>query len=789
MHTPDSSTWGATLDEWRFWAYIAGSDLLPAVSSPKLHTLPRSLRLQRLEHLHKTPSRVGHDGTVYGVAGWAQHRATPTQVQEWAASDYNILLITRRIRALDIDIADPATADHVQRYVESALGLGPMPTRYRDNSGKRTILIALDQDVTLRKRVIHTPHGNIEWLADGQQTALCGTHPSGARFLMRNLPTDGNLPRVPLERMCSVWDELRTGFADADSKPLYDPGEAHSEYMLRRSGQITRDPVLNWLDAEGLVVNYESTGIANIRCPWEASHTTTTGDNATSWLPAGLGGKEQGAFRCLHSHCEHRKTPEFLRTIGYDMAAASATFGQNLPPHPLAAGSTLQVAPPAPLSTTPPALYEPQRPAQVDVGQVRRMVEALAIDPSINQAFAAGGVTLQRDPVKGSLLQTWDNRVKALAMIPQAFEAREDRFSGNVYVRVGSSPELQPATDMHTLHVRRMLEVLFATKVPKDDARDAMEYIAGLNTYDSAQNALLSLAGRWDGVERIKRFGADILKAQDTPYAACLGEYIFTGMVGRILEPGAKADIVPILVSRENTGKSTLIRQLALLPEWYGEISLDEKDADLYRRLIGKVVLEWPELKGMVGREAESTKAFITQQADEWVPKFKERARISPRRSIIIGGTNRPQTLVDPTGNRRYAPIHVATTAAFCDHPAFVAYRTQYWAEALAKVQAATSPADAIEDVATRLRILAAPYVKAATLPWHRAQDLHDALRAYAPGAPVTLQVLGARLFGSGSNLNRFTANELRSAMQQMGIEQIAPDVWRTPAATLTPIF
>jgi hypothetical protein len=95
----------------------------------------------------------------------------------------------------------------------------------------------------------------------------------------------------------------------------------------------------------------------------------------------------------------------------------------------------------------------------------------------------------------------------------------------------------------------------------------------------------------------------------------------------------------------------------------------------------------------------------------------------------------------------------------------------------------ASSPTHAIEREAVTLRRLAEPFVRAATLPWHRAEDLRRHMAGQPPGTPVTLGALGVKLFGSGTNMDRARAYELRAAMTQEGYAQAGPDAWLSPTS------
>jgi predicted P-loop ATPase len=113
-------------------------------------------------------------------------------------------------------------------------------------------------------------------------------------------------------------------------------------------------------------------------------------------------------------------------------------------------------------------------------------------------------------------------------------------------------------------------------------------------------------------------------------------------------------------------------------PEFFAEINLSDKDADLARIMRGKLVVEIGELKGMRSREIEHTKAFVTRRYEQWVPKYKEFTSTYPRRSVLFGTTNEGEFLEDATGARRFNPINVRRA----DRRGIKRDRLQLWAEA-----------------------------------------------------------------------------------------------------------
>jgi Virulence-associated protein E len=218
----------------------------------------------------------------------------------------------------------------------------------------------------------------------------------------------------------------------------------------------------------------------------------------------------------------------------------------------------------------------------------------------------------------------------------------------------------------------------------KEMVRDAVWLVAMQAVVDSAQAWLMALP-TWDGVERCDASLVQWGGAEDSDYVRAVGAYLWTALAGRVLWPGCKADMVPILYGRGGARKSTFVAALAPAVDFAGTIDLGHRDADLARAMRGKLVLELAELRGLQGRDSESVKAFLSRTDDEWVPKYKELAERRDRRFVWLGTTDKMDVLHDDAGNlRRWLPVILKGTgeAGVLDIDGLVGQREQCWAEA-----------------------------------------------------------------------------------------------------------
>jgi KaiC/GvpD/RAD55 family RecA-like ATPase len=112
---------------------------------------------------------------------WQTIPVTPDLVSHWARIPGNVGLRTRLFPAVDVDVDDPTVARAIEQLVVATLG--PTARRTRPNSARRALLFRLE-GAPFRKRAVKfkLPDGTfakVEILADGQQIAVAGMHPSG----------------------------------------------------------------------------------------------------------------------------------------------------------------------------------------------------------------------------------------------------------------------------------------------------------------------------------------------------------------------------------------------------------------------------------------------------------------------------------------------------------------------------------------------------------------------------------------------------------------------------------
>lgn len=135
------------------------------------------------------------------------------------------------------------------------------------------------------------------------------------------------------------------------------------------------------------------------------------------------------------------------------------------------------------------------------------------------------------------------------------------------------------------------------------------------------------------------------------------------GCVARVYEPGCKFDETLILQGKQGIGKSTLF--LTLAGQWFGDSMTGELGKDDLMIFGRNWINEWAELDGVTAKKYHGEiKHFLSKREDTYRLPYGRATLSFPRRSVVVGTTNRDDFLTDYSGNRRHWVIPVAVTIA-----------------------------------------------------------------------------------------------------------------------------
>ena len=238
-------------------------------------------------------------------------------------------------------------------------------------------------------------------------------------------------------------------------------------------------------------------------------------------------------------------------------------------------------------------------------------------------------------------------------------------------------------TDYDLAGLTAYISRVYKLEVAERTLLNALKNISFVRKYHPVKNWLKNLP-KWDGINRLEMYLVNYLGASDNAYVRYVSKVILIASIARIMVPGTKFDIVPVLVGPQGCGKSTIYGRL--FGVWFSDsLNLgDLRDKTAIEKIGGALCLEIAELSGMAKAEIELVKAFFTRQVDKCRPAYGRSVVELPRQCVFVATTNQVEGFLrDSSGNRRFAPVEVNGSSEL--HPWDLTDNdvNQIWSEAL----------------------------------------------------------------------------------------------------------
>ena len=229
--------------------------------------------------------------------------------------------------------------------------------------------------------------------------------------------------------------------------------------------------------------------------------------------------------------------------------------------------------------------------------------------------------------------------------------------------------------DIDDMLVMKWLAQQYNLRVKASSVIEAVSVVAHDHAFHPVRNYLHGL--EWDRVPRLATWLTDIMGVEATDYSSKVGKRWMVSAVGRVMQPGCKADSVMILEGAQGAGKSTAMSVLG--GAWFMDTPFALGDKDGFQAIRGKWIIELGELDSFNKAESTKAKQFFSASTDTYRESYGRRTMDVPRQCVFVGTTNQDEYLKDATGNRRYWPV--ACTKVDLDQLREV--RDQLWAEAM----------------------------------------------------------------------------------------------------------
>lgn len=304
------------------------------------------------------------------------------------------------------------------------------------------------------------------------------------------------------------------------------------------------------------------------------------------------------------------------------------------------------------------------------------MMEAVKKDKKVQDLLEAhrGEHKLKKDPTGGNIMR----------MLHKTHKGEPKNCSANAVIIVQNDPKLSGI--MYDEFIGQFVVtsplpwersgLKYPHKFGEFDRKAMIAYIS--STYETEMgttidNALADLTFtrsihplrdyllglEWDGTPRVEGMLTRYLGVEDSEYTRAAIRVTMVSAVKRVFEPGCKADTVLVLLGKQGTGKSTLIRKLS---KGYFSDNIrcqDMANKNAPEKLRGVFIAELSEMAGYSKADIEMVKSFITCQSDNYREPYARIVSEHPRSNIFIGTSNRiTGLLTDETGNRRFLPVY-----------------------------------------------------------------------------------------------------------------------------------
>lgn len=185
----------------------------------------------------------------------------------------------------------------------------------------------------------------------------------------------------------------------------------------------------------------------------------------------------------------------------------------------------------------------------------------------------------------------------------------------------------------------------------------------------------------WDGVSRLHTFFHDYFGVEQNAYHERLGKNFWSALVARGLNPGCKFDSMLVLEGGEGIRKSSFVEFVGGQYTYVPSEDHPFKSLDCLRQMHQSVVVELPELIGLIGESDEVIKARLSQPFDTIRSLYAKKAVKRMRGFIFIGTTNSSIYLNAEAGMRRFWPLRIPPTLKGLDLEAMRRVRDQLFAE------------------------------------------------------------------------------------------------------------
>lgn len=308
-------------------------------------------------------------------------------------------------------------------------------------------------------------------------------------------------------------------------------------------------------------------------------------------------------------------------------------------------------------------------------------VTAVETPFTVSEVMGRANLPMNFDGKGGLKVETCESNAGAL--IGALFAPEELYYDSrtDLYIYKGQSHSDTELVNLFLPALQSASVGLGLDKFRKSSVASGLDVLMAQRKRDPHQEYLKSLS--WDGVSRVEKFFTEYVGAEDNEYTRLVGKNFWVSLAARGLKPGCKFDTMVVLEGHEGISKSSLVEAIG------GEYTFasSRKDGlehtDELRKMHQAVIVELPELMGLIGENAEKVKAVLSKPFDHIRGLFAKQAKKHDRGFVFFGTTNNERYLTSAMGHRRFWPIRIPKTVRSVNISRVHADRDQLFAEAI----------------------------------------------------------------------------------------------------------
>jgi hypothetical protein len=196
----------------------------------------------------------------------------------------------------------------------------------------------------------------------------------------------------------------------------------------------------------------------------------------------------------------------------------------------------------------------------------------------------------------------------------------------------------------------------YGLKLGKDFVMSVMHSMAHENKYHPFKQVVERVP--WDKRDHIQELFKTMILEDDGLYTDTERLEFFrrwlVGIIAKVYNPGSQ-NVVLTFVGEQGIGKSRWLSKLALVPQAFGEGSVDPTNKDHELRHLTNIIWHIPELEYTTGkREAGALKDYLTKEVVAVRPAYARAVRVGKSICSFCASVNSGSFLIDQTGNRRF---------------------------------------------------------------------------------------------------------------------------------------